>query len=249
MTTAELYNLIAERFKALPQVKEALEENIRIHSKSLAPEEAIGITERKDYPILTGKDVMIEAEYKGVKGQAFTDAPSDWTGTLTDLMALDFSEDAHARGLLIASINAVMGYYGLCDRMVHCRNDGPVKCAVEVAAAIRREYGDPKILMVGYQPSIIEQLSRVITDVRVLDLNPDNIGQEKFGLIVKNGGDASVMDEAIQWADLILCTGSTVCNGTLADYMETGTEILFYGTTLAGTAALLGLKRICYADM
>lgn len=249
MVRNELYDLITERFAALPQVKEALNENILIHSKSLTPEEAIGITERKDYPIITGKDVMIEADYKGAKGQAFTDAPSNWAGTLKELLALDFVSDAHARGLLIASVNAVMGYYGLCDRMVHCRNDGPPKCAVEVAKEITRNYGNPKILMVGFQPSIIEQLSRVITDMRVLDLNSDNIGREKFGLIIENGGDSALTAEAVAWADLILCTGSTVCNGTLADYIDTGKETLFYGTSLAGTAALLGLKRICFADM
>jgi len=162
--------------------------------------------ERNDYPILTGHDVMIEADYKGTKGQAFTDAPCDWKGTLKELLDLDFARDAYARGLLIAALNAVMGHYGLCDKMVHCRNDGPKKCSMEFARKIVEDYGDPKILMVGYQPSIIEQLSKVITHMRVLDLNDDNIGSTKFGLTIENGGDRSIMDVAVRWAELILCT-------------------------------------------
>ena len=46
-------------------------------------------------------------------------------------------------------------------------------------------------------------------------------------------------------------TGSTLTNGTFPEFYELalrGKEILFYGTTIAGTAALLGLKRLCYAD-
>ena len=244
----ELYRTIIERFVSLSEVKDALEENIAIRAKSLSPEEAIGVTERKDYPILTGRDVMIEADYKGTKGQAFTDSPSDWSGTLLSLLSMDFVKDPHARGLLIATINAVMGHYGLCDRMIHCKNEGPKKCGTEVARTIASTYGNPKTLIIGYQPSIIENLSKTLEGLRVLDLNPDYIGQERFSLTVENGADPAVMEDAKNWAELILCTGSTVCNGTLTDYLDTGRETLFYGTTIAGTAVLLGLKRICFSE-
>ncbi len=249
MERKDLYKTIVDKFRALPQVEEALKENITVCARSLSPEEAIGITARKDYPILTGKDVMIEAQYKGVKGQAFTDAPSDWSGSLGELLELDYDNDPHSRGLLIATINACMGYYGLCDRMVHCKNDGPKKCGVKVAEQIAETYGDPKTLIIGCQPSIIENMSRAVSDLRVLDLNPDNIGQKKSGVTIEDGADEAVMADAKNWAELILCTGSTVCNGTLTDYLDTGKETLFYGTTLAGTAALMGLKRICFSDL
>ena len=49
-------------------------------------------------------------------------------------------------------------------------------------------------------------------------------------------------------ANLILCTGSTVCNGTIVNYLGLDTEVLFFGTTLAGTAVLMGLKRLCFAE-
>lgn len=249
MEIKELFRIITERFVSLPKVAETLDDNVIIRAKTLSPEEAIGVTVRKDYPILMGKDRMIEADYKGTKGQAFTDAPSDWDGTIRELLKLDFENDPHARGLLIAAINAVMCYHGLCDRTVHCKNEIPEKCGLEIAKRIATDYQDPKTLIIGCQPAMIDSLSQTLSHLRVLDLNPDNIGQEKSGVIIENGADEQIMANAKEWAELILCTGSTVSNGTLVDYLDTGKETLFYGTTLAGTAALLNLKRICFANL
>ncbi|MEA5059850.1 MAG: DUF364 domain-containing protein [Candidatus Pelethousia sp.] len=246
MTVKDLYAQIVARFLALPGIEDMLSENVTVRARTLSPEEAIGTTERKDYPILTGKDVMIEAEYKGALGQAFTDAPAAFSGTLQDILALPFDTDAHARGLLIATINAVMGHMGRCDRMVHCKNDGPKRCGNDVAAYITARYGDPRLLLVGYQPSILENLASRLSHMRVLDLNPANIGHACCGVMVCDGGKDR--QAAVDWADLILCTGSTVCNGTLGDYLDIGKPILFYGTTLAGVATLLQLPRLCFAD-
>ena len=58
-----------------------------------------------------------------------------------------------------------------------------------------------------------------------------------------------LMADAIEWADIVLCTGSTVCNGTLVDYMDLGKPTYFFGTSLAGTAELLGLKRLCFPNL
>lgn len=247
MTPKELYALIVKKFLELPGVDEILDSNIEITVRSLTAEEAIGKTDRTDYPILTGRDVMIEATYNGFKGQAFTEAPADFRGTIKQILELPFETDEHARGLLIATLNAVMGYMGHCDRMIHCRNDGPKLCGKEIAKQLMSEYSlDTKILVVGYQPSIIANLSENFNNIRALDLDPQNIGTERCGIKIENG--ATDMDDAWDWAELILCTGSTVCNGTLVDYMDTGKETLFFGTSLAAVASLLGLKRICYAD-
>lgn len=247
MTKKELFDLIIEKFTALPEVQAILDEKVEIKAKSLTPEEAIGNTERKDYPILTGKDVMIEAEYKGVSGQAFTSAPADFSGTLADIMKLDYENDDHAAGLLIATINAVMGSLGKCDRMIHCKNEGPKLCGKEIGKYVKETYGDPKVLVVGYQPSIIENLTAQSNNVRALDLDPNNVGQERCGIVIEHG--VNDMADAIEWADIVLCTGSTVCNGTLVDYMNLGKPTYFFGTSLAGTAELLGLKRLCYPDL
>ncbi|MEA4970149.1 MAG: DUF364 domain-containing protein [Candidatus Pelethousia sp.] len=245
MIAKDLYTKIVSQLLALPGIEAELNESVTIRVRALTPKEAIGTTERKDYPILSGKDVMIEAEYKGTLGQAFTDAPAAYSGTLRDILALPFDTDAHARGLLIAAINAVLGHMGLCDRMVHCRNDGPKRCGKDVAAYIVTHYGNPRLLLVGYQPSMLENLSAALSHMRVLDLNSDNIGETRCGILVEDG--AANRLEAVEWAELILCTGSTVCNGTLGDYLYTSKLTLFYGTTLAGVAALLGLPRLCFA--
>lgn len=247
MTKKELFDLIIERFLALPGMKDILDEKIEIKARALSPEEAIGNTERKDYPLLTGKDVLIEAVYKESVGQAFTSAPADYSGTMADIIKLDYENDSQAAGLLIAAINAIMANMGLCDRTIHCKDDGPKLCGVEIGNYVKDTYGDPKTLVVGYQPSIISNLTERLTHVRALDLDPNNVGQERCGIIIEHGVDD--MQEAIEWADLILCTGSTVCNGTLVDYLDTGKNTYFFGTSLAGVASLLNLKRLCYADL
>lgn len=247
MNKKELLELIVSRFREIPGVESLIDETVEIRAKALSPEEAIGNTERKDYPILDGKDVMIEAVCNEASGQAFTCAPADFSGTLNDILNMDFENDPQAVGLLIATINAVMTSLNICDRSVHCKNEGPALCGVEMMKHFKENHCDENILIVGYQPSIISNLTANMKNVRVLDLNPDNIGHEKCGAIIEDGEKA--MEEAIEWADIILCTGSTVCNGTLVNYLETGKKTYFFGTTLAGTAELLNLDRLCFANV
>ena len=66
--------------------------------------------------------------------------------------------------------------------------------------------------------------------------------------LVEDGRVDGVSTAVCDWADLVLCTGSTVCNGSIVNFLHLKDKILFYGTTLAGAAALMGLPRICFAD-
>lgn len=99
--------------------------------------------------------------------------------------------------------------------------------------------------LVGFQPALIAALSRRFS-VKVLDLNPDNIGKVKDGCPVLDG--EADRQAVVDWAGLVLCTGSTLCNGTIVDYLDLDKEVVFFGTTLAGAAPILGLKRACFAD-
>lgn len=245
MREKELYSFIKDAFRKILEEENVLEENILIVSKTLTPEDAIGVTKRKDFPILTGKEVMLQAEYRGCCGQAFTDAPSVFKGSLKEICDLDLFNDYHSRGIFFASLNAVMKYLKKCDCTVHCKMDGPERCAADMAEYIQKNYIQPKIALIGYQPAMLEILSQKF-QVRVLDLNPSNIGEIRSGVMVENGEDAC--ENAIQWADLILCTGSTICNGSIVHFLNLDKEVLFFGTTLSGTAPLLGVKRICFAD-
>lgn len=218
---------------------------VTVRARGLTPEEAIGHTQRTDYPILTGKEVMLMADFRGAMGQAFTDVPAHFEGSLDQMLALDLEGDPHSRGLFIATLNAVMKYLGRADNTVHCRDGGPELCARHMAQWVADAYGAPKIALVGFQPALIAALSQRFP-LKVLDLNPDNIGKEKDGCPVLDG--ASGRQEAVDWADLVLCTGSTLCNGTIVDYLDLDKEVVFFGTTLAGAAPILGLKRACFAD-
>lgn len=59
------YSELRSRFMKLLTEEGILGEQVVINTKSLTPEEAIGITKRKDFPIITGKDVMVQAECMG----------------------------------------------------------------------------------------------------------------------------------------------------------------------------------------
>ena len=161
MRTADtFYEELQRRFSDLLKEYGIEEKEIQIKVKSLTPQEAIGTTKRKDYPILSGKDIMIQAVCEGCCGQAFTDAPSNFSGTLAEIAAMDIYNDPHAKGLFIAALNAVMKYLGLVDCTVHCRNGAPEFCAQDAVAWIKEHYENPRIVQIGFQPALLEHLSR-----------------------------------------------------------------------------------------
>lgn len=244
MEQRELFLTLADKFRDVLEKNGLSSEKIDIRAKGLSPQEAIGETERKDFPILAGKEIMLEADYKGAKGQAFTDAPASFSGKLSEILDLDMEHDAHARGLFIAAMNAVMRHLDLAEKTVHCKEGEPEDCAKQAVEYIKEHYGQPKIALVGYQPALLENLSKAFP-LRMLDLNPDNVGEERYGVVVEHGEND--FEEVVKnWADIVLCTGSTLCNGTIVNFLELNKEVLFFGTTLAGASRLLGCKRMCF---
>lgn len=246
MTAGQLYKTLQTKFLEIVEEHGMSAEEINIKSKALSAEEAIGITKRKDFPILTGKEIMLQTEYKGAVGQAFTDSPAVFIGTLNEVLHLDIENDAHARGLFVASLNAIMRYLSRVNNTVHCKNEDPERCAETYVQYIREAYGTPKIAVVGYQPAMIENLSKVF-EIRALDLDPNNVGVVKYGTLIEDGVKAYEA-VVINWAELVLCTGSTLCNGSIVNFIDIGKEVIFYGTTVAGAAELLGLKRVCFCS-
>ena len=240
---SRIYQKIKEGFSEIVKENKLSTEEIRIYTRGLSSEEAIGNTKRKDFPLLTGKEVLLQAEYKGAAGQAFTDSPSIFSGTLNDILELDIENDIRDRGLFIASLNAVTRYLSMSEGTIHCCDDGPELCAKEAADIIESEYGSPKISLIGYQPSFIEAFSKKFR-LRVLDMNPENIGKTKYGINIEHGED-DYDDVVLNWADLVFCTGSVFANGTAANFIDIDKEVVFFGTTIAGAAEILGLKRLC----
>ena len=151
------------------------ERSISLKSRGLTPEEAIGRTARTDYPILNGREVMLQARFGEALGQAFTSAPVDFEGSLADVLELGTTHDPQAAGMLVATLNAVLRAVGEIGNTVHCRDDGPELCAERYAALVRERFGTPRIALVGFQPALLARLSKEFS-VRVLDLNPEIVG-------------------------------------------------------------------------
>lgn len=246
MTLEELFETLKTRFKEIVSDGELLGYPVEVTCRALSAQEAIGKTTRKDYPLLTGKDVMVQAEIKGGIGQVFTESPVAYKGSVEEILELDVVNNCYNRTIFIATLNAVMNQYNRVGRTVHCKGDQPEKCAKSIADWIEMKYEHPKIVQIGFQPAILANLAKHF-EVQVFDLNPDNIGTVRSGVKVLNGLK-DYRQTVIEWADIVLCTGSTLTNGTIVNYLDLEKDVYFYGTTIAGAAELLGLKRLCYAD-
>ena len=77
--------------------------------------------------------------------------------------------------------------------------------------------------------------------LRVLDLDPDNIGTRKFNIEIE--GEEHTED-VVEWADLLFVTGTTLVNDTIGHFLGQK-PVLFYGTTVAGAAQLMQWDRFC----
>jgi len=141
----------------------------------------------------------------------------------------------------VSTANAVLRHLGQIEKTVHCHDKEPTECAAELASYIKRKYGEVKIALIGFQPRMVESLTPQFP-LRVLDLDPENIGARKFQVTIESPEKAR---EAADWADLLVVTGTTVVNGTMGDFLG-GKPLLFYGTTIAGVAHLMNWERFCF---
>ena len=236
-----IYEKLIAYYQSLIDTHHIQTDEVSVYVKSLSAQEAIGDPIRRDYPLLNGKEVLIEADYKGSKGQAFSSARSCVTLPLTDIAGLQIGSNEYDTAIFIAVLNALMTHLNIIKPALHCKNEEPEQCAKNIAAFFEQYRGE-RLLMVGYQPAMIEQLHTAGFTMRVLDLNPDNIGAIRYGVTIEDGKH---YEEAVQWATVIHCTGSTIINGTITHFSEAGKLVYFYGTTIAGAAVVLGLQRLC----
>ena len=240
MRKSEFYRELKERFVKMVRENGLWEERITVSGRPLTDEEAIGNPDRRDYPLLTGKESLMEARFRESRGQAFTDQPGPFEGSLETIVKNAGKSNYH-RAVFISTLNAVTAYIRDRGNRVHCRDSQPESCACDLAELLGGGEGRPRIVLVGYQPSMLEKLA-ALYPLRVLDLDADKVGTVRYGIEVESGTDKK--EEAIGWCDIILCTGSTVANGTLPDYL-TDKPVYFFGTTIAGTAELMDLPRFC----
>jgi hypothetical protein len=228
-----------EYLKEVGDAHRIFEERVSIRAQPLSSEEAIGNPEDKDYPLLKGKERMIQADFKGFLGQAYTDMYGNYEGTLSEILSMDSSNNFR-RAILISTLNAVMRCFSNLKGTLHCKDQDPPRCSHELINYISDRFGKVKIAMVGFQPRMVDALSKQF-EVKVTDLDADNIGKEKFGLKIQGPDQAS---ENLKCADLALVTGTTFVNNTYSEFLLKK-PVVFYGVTVAGVAALAGLERFC----
>ncbi|MEW6077317.1 MAG: DUF364 domain-containing protein [Thermodesulfobacteriota bacterium] len=235
----DIHGQLREKFARICREQNLMDQNVQVKARTLTVEEAIGNPEADDFPLQQGKERLMQADFLGSSGQAFTDRFGNFEGALRDIIDSPLTNNFR-RAVFVATLNAVLKHLGRTDRTLHCRDREPVECASELARFIEKEYGRAKVVQIGFQPAMVEAVSRNFP-YRILDLDPENIGMEKRGARIE-GPDATA--DALAWADLLLVTGTTIVNGTVDQFL-TGKPVLFYGTTIAGAAALMGWKRFC----
>jgi hypothetical protein len=220
----------------------------RITVTCLSPDEAVGAKSAADLGVRTGVERMIEAKLGVDRGQAFTDQPSEWTGATEEMLALDLT-DVRLRAVFVAGMNALLRSLGVATGTIHCRDEDPTRCGAELTSMLAREFGKLRVGLIGLQPAILAALTESFGPdlVRTVDLNPKNIGTEKSSVPVWDG--RTDLSRLVDWCELGLATGSSIVNGSINEIIDRFKQVekplIFFGNTISGTAALLGLRRLC----
>ena len=235
----DVYRKIREALFEICNSHDLLAQPVQVKTRVLTTQEAIGNPEADDFPLQKGKERLMQAEFQGSKGQAFTDRYGDFEGILKDVLKMNLKNNFR-RAVFVSTANAVLRRLGKIDQTVHCRDKEPAACAVELASYIGKKYGRVKLALIGFQPRMMESLSTQFP-LRVMDMDPENIGTSKFQATIE--GPEKVL-EIKDWADLLVVTGTTVVNDTIGDFLG-AKPLIFYGTTIAGAAHLMGWERFC----
>jgi len=234
--------VILERF--IKGVRELIAENslgnemVSVSARPLTPEEAIGAPAHRDYPLLKGKERMMQAVFQDTPGQAFSDHTGNFMGSLSQVLNLSMDSNFH-RALLVATANAVLRKMSVISKSCHCKDHDPVMCASYLTETLL-PFSPKRIGMIGDQPRLLEAVVRNF-EVRVCDRDPEKVGTVQSGIVVE---DAEVYGDIRKWADLLLVTGTTLVNDTIDNFTD-DVPIVYYGITISGAAQLLDLNHFC----
>jgi hypothetical protein len=219
---------------------------INITSRALKNEEAIGNPDRKDFPLLTGKEVLLQAEIDGYLGQAFTGDPIAYQGNIKAILELP-GERPGNYALMVATLNALTNKMGRANKTIHCLNNEPEDCAKKICQEVIENHGYCKIGIIGYQPAILEHCAQSFgaENVMITDLDRGNVGDMRYGVKVMDGFKDT--EKLVDFADVILVTGTILANGTDKSVLMAIQDkpFYFFGTTCAGLAYINDYKRLC----
>jgi len=237
-----------EKFKKIAEDYSLLDKDISVFVKTLSPEEAIGNPGRRDFPIITGKEMVIQADFYGASAHAFTDSPREFIGKLQDVIDMPLDGNGQ-RAIFIATVNAVLKHLNIIETTLHCKDEEPEKCSQVIASFIKEKLESKSVGLIGLNPAIAEALSNAFgpENIRINDLNPQNIDTIKFGVTIRDGN--TMTDRLVQESDFVLLTGTTFVNDTFdaiwGAIQKYGKGYLIYGVTCTGICNLTGLDRIC----
>jgi uncharacterized protein (DUF4213/DUF364 family) len=242
--------LSESRYKFLEIVRKNKLDDVEVSVlvKILTPFEAIGEPGRRDFPIIIGKERVIEAEVLGARAHAFTDSPKEFIGKLREILNLPLRSNRE-RAIYIAALNAALKFLHLVEGTLHCKDDEPERCASEISSYILKKWGKIKVGLIGLNPAIAEMLVSTFgsKNIKITDLNKENINTLKYGVEIWDGNEMTEM--LIRSSDVILITGTTFVNGTfdsiIACIRDCEKDYLTYGVTGAGICKLMSLNRIC----
>ncbi|MFC2019264.1 Rossmann-like domain-containing protein [Chloroflexota bacterium] len=248
LTPLSILNEAKEKLSALVKEHHLGSEAVQVTVRALSPEQAIGKPQRRDFPLLEGKEVIVEAEVKGSRGQAFTDKPHNFAGSVADALELGWEIPGN-RAIFLSTLNAITACLGIATGVRHCRDDEPEKCGEHITHDILKRFGKTRVGLIGFQPAILENLTKRLgsQNVRSTDLNSANIGSYKYGIEIWDG--KADTQQLIDWCQVVLVTSSTMANNTFDNIYQTATTLgkrfIIFGVTGAGVCALTSLERIC----
>ena len=238
MTIQEIYDRLMEKFLAIPEVSGFLDETVSIKMDS-EPEQTLMPW---NYIPFTGRrpEYRVYADFRGYLGEAYTEKPDTFTGTLRDAVNIPPSDNGiDARCL--AAVNAVMNYLGLCAGTWPATFDEHRLYTDALFNYVALELGKrSNIILVGYDGYIVKKFVLEDMDFWTMDRDPDNISQDRFKHVIVNSARFN-REACFAWGDYFIITGSTLTNGTIVQYLDKGKDLLFYGITIAGAATLLDL--------
>ena len=237
MTIFELYDELIRKFLELPGVTEFLGDEITVvrdenPEPALMPWNYIPFKDRRP-------EYRVTASFRGTKGEAYTETPENFEGSLKEAISIPPSENGiDAR--TVAAINAVMCHLGYCAGTFPTDFDERRLYSEALFGYVLDNYGKKNIVLIGYDGYLVKKMVSDECDFWTLDRDPDNISQDRFKHVVVNSGRFN-REACFAWGKIFIITGSTLCNGTIVQYLEQGKNLLFYGITCAGTARLLNL--------
>lgn len=240
MSTANIFDRLRTHLARLAHTHELLEDPVVVTARALSSKEAIGDPEHDDYPLLKGREKMMEAAVHDARGQAFTDMYGHWRGRLKDVLNLALTNNFR-RAVFVATLNAVMRHEQMLTGTQHCKDDGPVQCAKGLQTFVIEARFEPPYVLIGYQPRFAETLAS-LGPLRIVDMDAQHIGQERCGVVVHPPEEAH---RALDGSGAAFVTGSTLVNATIEPFLTLPIPTVFYGVTIAGAAQILGLKHFC----